>query len=151
MKYLQDKCSIKMSVNQKTGKNKGFAFITSPEHVYIQLIKLNGTEFKGEEITTQDATSTRPRTNVPFKNLKRPQVLVTGYPENQDEFGRRNTVPGQQTYTNVKRTPQEAPQEKTTNYSEINYKKYPISFSHKGNKIFVVGDSHLSKIGKKKI
>ena len=86
MKYLQDKCSIKMSVNQKTGKNKGFAFITSPEHVYIQLIKLNGTEFKGEEITTQDATSTRPRTNVPFKNLKIPQVVVNRYPENQDEF-----------------------------------------------------------------
>ena len=28
-----------MPVNQKTGKNKGFAFITAPEHVHIQLMK----------------------------------------------------------------------------------------------------------------
>ena len=41
-KYLQDASSIKMTVNQKTGKNKGFDFITAPEHVYAELIKLNG-------------------------------------------------------------------------------------------------------------
>ena len=110
-----------MPVNQKTGKNKRFAFITTPEHVYIELVKLNGIEFKGKEITIQDATSMRPRTNLPFENSERPQVVVNWYPENQDEFGRRNTVPGQQTYANVTRTPQEAPQEKTTNYIEINY------------------------------
>ena len=136
-----------MPVNQKTGKNKGFVFITAPGHVYIELIKLNGIEFKGEEITTQDATSMRPRTNVPSKNSKRPQVVVNRYPENQDAFGRRNTVPGQQTSANVTRTLQEAPQEKTTNYSEIKYQKYPISFRHKRNKILVVGDSHLNRIG----
>ena len=64
-------------------------------YIYIELIKSNGIEFKGKEINIQDATSTRPRTNVPFKNLKTPQVVVNRYPENQDEFGRRNTVPGQ--------------------------------------------------------
>ena len=66
------------------------------------------------------------------------------------DLWRRNTVPGQQTYPNVTRTPQEAPQEKTTNYNENNYQKYPISFSHKRNKIFVVGGSHLSRIGKER-
>ena len=66
-----------MPVNQKTGKNKGFAFITAPERVYMELTKLNGIEFKGKEITIQDATSTRPRINVPFKNSKRLQVVVT--------------------------------------------------------------------------
>ena len=50
-KYLQDTCNIKMPVDQKTGKNEGFTFITAPEHVYIELIKLNGIEFKGKEIT----------------------------------------------------------------------------------------------------
>ena len=90
--------SIKMPVNQKKEKNKGFAFITAPEHVYIELIKLNEIEFKGKEITIQDATSTRPRTNVPFKNSKRPQIVVNRYRENQNEFRRRNTVSGQQTY-----------------------------------------------------
>ena len=149
-KYLQDTCSIKMTVNQKTGKNKGFAFITAPEHVYIELIKQNGIEFKEKKITIQVATSTRPRTNVPFKNSKIPQVVGNRYPGNQDEFGRRNTVPEQQTYTNVTRTLQEVPQEKT-NHSEIDYQKYPISFSHKRNKIFVVGDSHLGRIGKERL
>ena len=90
-----------MPLNQKTGKNKGFAFITAPKHAYIELIKLNGIEFKGKEITIEDATSTRPQTNVPFKSSERPQVVVNRYPENQDEFGRRNTVQGQQTYANV--------------------------------------------------
>ena len=40
-----------MPVDQKTGKNKGFAFIRAPEHVYIELFELNGIEFKGKEIT----------------------------------------------------------------------------------------------------
>ena len=149
-KYLQDTCSIKMPVNQKTGKNKGFAFITVPERLYIELIKLNGIEFKGKEITIQDATSMRLQTNVPFKNSKRPKVVVNRYPENQDKFGRRNTVPGQQTNPNVTRTPQKAPQEKATNYNDINYQKYSVSFSLKRNKIFVVGDSHLIRIGKER-
>ena len=35
-KYLQDTFSIQMPVNQKTEKNKGFAFITAPEHVYLE-------------------------------------------------------------------------------------------------------------------
>ena len=43
----------------------------------MELIKLNGIEFKGKEITIQDATSTRPRINVPFKNSKRLEVVVT--------------------------------------------------------------------------
>ena len=67
-------------------------------YICIELIKSNGIEFKGKEINIQDATSTRPRTNVPFKNSKTPQVVVNRYPENQDEFGRRNTVPGQHCY-----------------------------------------------------
>ena len=49
----------------------------------------------------------RPRTNAPFKNSKKPQVVVNQYPESQDELGRGNIVPGQQTYAIVTRTPQE--------------------------------------------
>ena len=46
--------------------------------------------------------------------------------ENQSAFERINTVPGQQTYAIVTRTPQQAQQGKAANYSEINYQKYPI-------------------------
>ena len=75
-KYLQDTCSIKVPVNQKTGKNKGFFTTSCPKHVYIELTKLSGIEFKGSEITIQYATFIRPRANVPFKNSKRLQVAV---------------------------------------------------------------------------
>ena len=58
-KYLQDTCSIKMPVNQKTGKNRIFLHY-SPRACNIELIKRNKIELKGKEITIQDATSTRP-------------------------------------------------------------------------------------------
>ena len=129
MKYLQDTCSIKMPVNQKTERQRICLYYSLQlhclhlhsytEYVYIELIRLNGIESKGKEITIQDTASTRPQTNVNFKNSKRPQIVVYQYPKNQDKFGRRNTVPGQQRYTNVTRTPQEAPKKTTTNYSLV--------------------------------
>ena len=51
----------------------------------------------------------------------KPKVL-----ENQSTFERINTVPGQQTYAIVTRTPQQAQQGKAKSYSEINYQKYSI-------------------------
>ena len=39
---------------------------------------------------------------------------------------------------------------KKANYTKINYSKYPISFSYKRNKFFVIGDSHLSRTDKER-
>ena len=44
-RYLQEYCSIELPVNEKTGKSRGFAFISCPDHVCNELIKLNGINF----------------------------------------------------------------------------------------------------------
>ena len=41
-RYLQEYCSIELPMNLKTGKSRGFAFISCPDHVCNELIKLNG-------------------------------------------------------------------------------------------------------------
>ena len=41
-KYLKQNCSVKMSTNSNTGKNRYFGYVTAPEHVTTELIKLNG-------------------------------------------------------------------------------------------------------------
>ena len=40
--YLRESCSVEMSINEKIGKSRGLAFISCPEHVSNELIKLNG-------------------------------------------------------------------------------------------------------------
>ena len=40
---------------------------------------------------------------------------------------------------------------KKVNYTKFNYSKYPISFSYKRNKFFIIGDSHLSRTDKKNL
>ena len=40
--YLRDTCNMDFSINKKTGKFKGFAFIRAPAHITDELIKLDG-------------------------------------------------------------------------------------------------------------
>ena len=44
-----------MSKNSKTGKKKYFAFVTAPEHVTTELIKLNGIQFNPKCIIVEEA------------------------------------------------------------------------------------------------
>ena len=54
-KYLKENCSVKMSTNSDTDKNKYFAYVTAPEHVTTELIKLNGIEFSSKCIIVEEA------------------------------------------------------------------------------------------------
>ena len=54
-KYLKQNCSVKMSTNSNTGKKKYFAYVTAPEHVTTELIKLNGIEFNSKCIIVEEA------------------------------------------------------------------------------------------------
>ena len=56
-KYLKENCSITMPTNKKTGKNKGIAFVLSPDHVHNEFLKLNGTEFHGKSLILEEAMS----------------------------------------------------------------------------------------------
>ena len=87
-RHLQEYCSIELPMNKKTGKSRGFAFMSCPYHVCNELIKLNGTDFLETCIIVEEATSTRSRVNQGAKNsvTGRPQVVVNQFPENQDVY-----------------------------------------------------------------
>ena len=44
-----------MSTNSNTGKKTYFAYVTAPEHVTTELIKLNGIEFNSKCIIVEEA------------------------------------------------------------------------------------------------
>ena len=60
-----------MPVNQKTGKNKGFAFITAPKHVHIELMKKQQIYKKQQIIVKSTIRNTR------FH--KRNKIFVVGH------------------------------------------------------------------------
>ena len=79
--YLGDTCNIDFSINNKTGKFKGFAFIWAPAHITDELIKLDGIAYHDNELRVEEATSTRKRTNNNTSNeSRRPSVVVNNYP-----------------------------------------------------------------------
>ena len=45
-KYLRDNCSVEMLMRSHD-QSKGFAFITAPQHVTKELLKMNGVQFQG--------------------------------------------------------------------------------------------------------
>ena len=89
-----------MPANEKTGKSRGFAFISCPEHVCNELIKLNGTDFLETCIIVEEARSTRSRVNQGATNsvTRRPQIVVSQFPENQDVYFKPSAVPGNRSY-----------------------------------------------------
>ena len=69
--YLQENCRVDLPI-EKNGKKKGFGFAVMPEHVQKELLKLHRTEFHGNVIIIEEATSTR---------IKRPDEQ--GLPRNE--------------------------------------------------------------------
>ena len=48
-----------MPLDKNTGKSKGFAFLNVPQHVYNELVKLNGIEFQNNFIRIEEARTTK--------------------------------------------------------------------------------------------
>ena len=65
-----------MSTNSNIGKKKYFAYVTAPEHVTAELIKLNGIEFNSKCIIVEEAKN-KP-TAVSEANVLRPTSPVFG-------------------------------------------------------------------------
>ena len=57
--YLRQTCSIEMPLDKNTGKSKGFAFLNVPQHVYNELVKLNGIEFQNHFIRIEEARTNK--------------------------------------------------------------------------------------------
>lgn len=57
--YLRQSCKSELATCDKTGKSKGFAFITVPEHVSTELMNLNGIEFYGRQLVIEESKTDR--------------------------------------------------------------------------------------------
>ena len=75
-KYLRENFSLNMSMNDKTGQSKGYAFVSVPKHVCDELLKLNKVKFYDSQIKIEEAKSTRRQTIVVSSTAKNQPVVV---------------------------------------------------------------------------
>jgi len=52
--YLRKECQCELVLDDK-GKSKGFAFVTVPEHVHVELMNLNGIEFYNRQLVIEES------------------------------------------------------------------------------------------------
>ena len=75
------------------GQSKGFAFITAPQHVTKELIKLNGIQFQSNCLIVEEAKSRR--------KFIVDHNVVNNFSENENTFPRNKIVPGDVTYADA--------------------------------------------------
>ena len=78
-------------------QSKGFAFITAPQHVTKELIKLNGVQFQGNCLIVEEARSRR-KSSVRSNPHSRPHV-INNSSENENAFPGNNFVPVKRSLT----------------------------------------------------
>ena len=54
-KYLQQTYKVHLSLCKRTGKYKRYVFLNVPDHVYSEIVKLNGVEFKSQKLVLEEA------------------------------------------------------------------------------------------------
>ena len=54
-KYLQETCKFDLPLCKRTGKSKEYAYLNVLDHVYSQMVKLNGVEFKSKQLVLEEA------------------------------------------------------------------------------------------------
>jgi len=84
--YLRQQCWVELSCDADTGKSKGFAFVTVPEHITEELLKLTGIEFYGRQIVIEEAKSTEDD----LKDNKKSQGSYGGNRGGRNNQGRQN-------------------------------------------------------------
>ena len=121
-----------MSLIDKTGRSKGFAFIITPEKLYQELLKLDSIHLFGRKTLIQEVILTRKKN--PEQN-RRPSSVVNNFPDYQDIFKQFRTVPGNKFYAT-------AVSECEANPAYTFFKKT----TKKEN--FITGDGHITRIKK---
>ena len=121
-KYLRSNTYIEMSLN-RNGQTRGFAFVTAPDHVRNELLKLNNIQFREKNLIIETARSKMKtaKTIAKSNHSTRPQVVVNRFPEHQDVFNGSKSVPGELSYSGAV--------------------KSAWSNSDKQNRIIIFGDS----------
>ena len=105
-KYLRSNTSVEMPLN-RNGQTRGFAFVTAPDHVRDELLKLNNIQFREKNLIIEASRSKMKtgKTIAKLNHSTRPQVVVNHFPEHQDVFNGSKLVPEELSYnTAVKST-----------------------------------------------
>ena len=124
-KYLRDNCSVEMPMRIHD-QSKGFSFITAPQHVTKQSVKLNGVQFKSNCLIVEESKSKR-KSNFRSNLHSRPRV-INNVSENDNSFPRNNLVPGDVTYADATKSVKRS------------------STGHRKNRIVIFGDSITRRI-----
>ena len=72
---FKDNCCVKILL-AKSSLSKGFAFITAPDCVCTELIKLNGTDFELHHFTIEEALVKPKRTDSSPSNKKKAAIKI---------------------------------------------------------------------------
>ena len=95
-KYLRSNTYIEMPLN-RNGQTRGLAFVTAPDHVRNELLKLNKIQFRKRNLIIEAARSKikTAKTIAKSNHSIRPQVVVNRFAEHQDVFNGSKLVPGE--------------------------------------------------------
>ena len=104
--YLRNTCRVKLILCSKTNNSRGFAFVTGPEHVLNELVKLNGIEFQEKNLVIDEAKK-KPSTPS-LTPLRKIPVEVSQKYQRQTASNRTPVVPGHKSFS-------EATKSKSTN------------------------------------
>ena len=104
--YLRNTCRVKLILCSKTNNSRGFAFVTGPEHVLNELVKLNGKEFQEKNLVIDEAKK-KPSTPS-LTPLRKIPVEVSQKYQRQTACNRTPIVPGHKSFL-------EATKSKSTN------------------------------------
>ena len=100
-KYLRSNTYIEMSLN-RNGQTRGFAFVTAPDHVRNELLKLNNIQFRERNLVIEaDRLEMKTAKTIAKWNHPTRQVVVNRFPENQEVFSRSKLVPDEISYSSA--------------------------------------------------
>ena len=101
-KYLRSNTYFEIPLN-RNGQTRGFAFVTAPDHVRNEFLKLNNTFSLENNLVIEAARSKMKTTKTIAKSnhSTRPQVVVNCFPEHQDVLNGSKLVPGELSYTSA--------------------------------------------------
>ena len=88
--YLRNTCRVKLILCSKTNNSRGFAFVTGPEYVLNELVKLNGIEFQEKLLVIEKAKN---KYSTPsLTSLRQIQVDVSQKSQRRTAFYRTPVV-----------------------------------------------------------
>ena len=88
-KYLQETCKVEVIKDKRSGISK-FAYVTVPDHVFKELLKLNSETFKERPLTIEGVKKL-PNSPVQSPTKTRPSVVINRHPGNQTTFQNKQT------------------------------------------------------------